>query len=260
MGSGTFVANETTMPAMKTIPSILSFLLLLNPLAAQQTGQPANPAVPGATTRPSASTGGASTRVGFVAGGQASAAATTGTPTRPSATYGGLGMPGVPGAGGGGFGPGTAAPGSLPASDEFAAGLLSEEAEQDLTSAAAAHRRTIQAFDRQRTEAANAIFRLGEVYLKMGRLEEAKVQYSRIVREFPDRVRLTELSHSLLLGEEGRSGTGSGPEARTTATKSSSVPTSGRGPDDVDRIMRERYGGGISGGGYAPGPTARTGI
>jgi hypothetical protein len=89
------------------------------------------------------------------------------------------------------------------ARERFAAGLLSEEGEGDLAAAAAAYRQTIQAFDRQRDEAANAIFRLGEVYRKMGRLEEAKVQYARILREFPDMVRLTEISHNLLFGEEG---------------------------------------------------------
>jgi tetratricopeptide (TPR) repeat protein len=92
----------------------------------------------------------------------------------------------------------TAAP-----TDLYGAGLLSEEGEQDLASAEAAYRQAIQQFDRQREGAANAIFRLGEVYRKMGRTEEAKVQYARILREFPDMVRLTELSHTQLVGEEG---------------------------------------------------------
>jgi len=162
---------KTTMPAMKAIPSLVAFLLILSPLHAQGAGQPAGPAAPGAASVYATGGGG----------------------------YGAAGASGMPSAG-----------------NSFAAGLLSEEAEQDLPSAAAAYRRTIQAFDRQRTEAANAIFRLGEVYRKMGRIEEAKVQYARILREFPDMVRLTELSHGLLLGEEGPPGMG-GPEARTTA-------------------------------------------
>jgi len=82
------------------------------------------------------------------------------------------------------------------------AGLLSEDAESDLASAATSYRRAIQDFDRQRADAANAIFRLGEVYRKMGRTEEAKVQYARILREFPDMTELTELSQSLLFSDE----------------------------------------------------------
>jgi hypothetical protein len=54
------------------------------------------------------------------------------------------------------------------ARERFASGLLSEEGEGDLAAAAAAYRQAIQEFDRQRDEAANAIFRLGEVYRKMG--------------------------------------------------------------------------------------------
>jgi hypothetical protein len=187
---------KTTMPAMKAIPSLVAFLLIVCPLHAQDTGQPAEPRPPGAAP-----------------------------------DYG---------MGGGSYGTATEPGRMSSAGNPFAAGLLSEEAEQDLGSAAASYRRTIQAFDRQRTEAANAIFRLGEVYRKMGRLEEAKVQYARILREFPDMVRLTELSHGLLLGEEGRPGMG-GPEARTTAVDPA---TEARTSSDqmIMELMRERYG------------------
>lgn len=114
--------------------------------------------------------------------------------------------------------------------DPFAAGLLSEEAGHDLAAAAAAYRQAIQQFDRQRTDAANAIFRLGEVYRKMGRLEEARVHYARILREFPDMVRLTELSHALLLGEE--------PAGRRSGPATQPAPMVGGG-----------FGGGMIGGG-----------
>jgi hypothetical protein len=92
--------------------------------------------------------------------------------------------------------------------DAFAIGLMNEEGENNLDAAAANYREAIRNFDRQREGAANAIFRLGEVYRKLGRFEEAKVQYARILREFPDMVRLTELSHGFLLGEEGLSSGG----------------------------------------------------
>ncbi len=146
----------------------------------------------------------------------------------------------------------------------YAAGLLSEEGEQDLPSAAMAYRQAIQEFDRQREGAANAIFRLGEVYRKMGRLEEAKVQYARILREFPDMVRLTELSHALLFADEpkpggrgvggfggdgGVGGTGAGfgggggaggtALTQRGAAATQSVPTV-QGHDE--RLMKQRYG------------------
>jgi biopolymer transport protein ExbD len=108
----------------------------------------------------------------------------------------------IPGA----FGSGGGA--SPPGGDTFAIGLMNEEGENNLAAAAANYRDVIKDFDRQREGAANAIFRLGEVYRKLGRIEEAKVQYARILREFPDMVRLTELSHNLLLGEEGLSSGG----------------------------------------------------
>ena len=135
-----------------------------------------------------------------------------------------------------------AAPG-LPSGGGFAAGLLSEEGEGDLAAAAAAYRQTIQAFDRQRAEAANAIFRLGEVYRKMGALQEAKVQYARILREFPDMVRLTELSHNLLFGDEtksaGLTGGGFGGGGMDGGGGFSGDPAD---PGYYERLMMQRYG------------------
>jgi hypothetical protein len=137
-------------------------------------------------------------------------------------------------------------PGAAPAPQSgsgFAAGLLSEEGEGDLAAAAAAYRQTIQAFDRQRAEAANAIFRLGEVYRKMGALQEAKVQYARILREFPDMVRLTELSHNLLFGDEtksaGLTGGGFGGGGMDGGDGFSGDPAD---PGYYERLMMQRYG------------------
>jgi biopolymer transport protein ExbD len=148
------------------------------------------------------------------------------------------------GAGGFGRGPAAAQSGDAAQADLYGAGLLREEGEGDLASAEAAYRLAIQQFDRQREGAANAIFRLGEVYRKMGRIEEAKVQYARILREFPDMVRLTELSHARLFGEDGRT--------RATSQIAPAQPTPGTGtaagrgaeqdPTEYERMMMERYG------------------
>jgi biopolymer transport protein ExbD len=132
--------------------------------------------------------------------------------------------------------PTRAAPAST---DLYGAGLLSEEAEQDLAGAEAAYRQAIQQFDRQREGAANAIFRLGEVYRKLGRTEEAKVQYARILREFPDMVRLTELSHARLIGEEGTYQRRLQQIVRRAATPGQD---SAAGTGSYDRLMMERYG------------------
>jgi hypothetical protein len=123
--------------------------------------------------------------------------------------------------------------------DALAAGLLHEESANDLAAAAAAYRQAIQQFDRQRADAANAIFRLGEVYRKLGRLEEAKVQYARVLREFPDMVRLTELSHALLLGEEpkpaSKGGIGVAASTGAAAAASDSSPHTAMSPEFLKR-------------------------
>src|SRR5262249_52376113 len=56
------------------------------------------------------------------------------------------------------------------------------------------------AFDKDRQLAATAIFRLGECYRKLGKTNEAVVQYERIVREFGDQQTLVTLSEQNLTG------------------------------------------------------------
>lgn len=122
--------------------------------------------------------------------------------------------------------------------------MLREEGEGDLASAEAAYRLAIQQFDRQREGAANAIFRLGEVYRKMGRIEEAKVQYARILREFPDMLRLTELSHARLIGEDGRTRATSqiAPVQLTPGTGTAAGRGAEQDPTEYERMLMERYG------------------
>ena len=91
---------------------------------------------------------------------------------------------------------------TVPKTDAYADGLLAEEREQDYVKAAEHYRSVIREFDAQRNEAANAVFRLGECLRKLGRLEEAKVQYARVLREFPDFVELTKQSHVHLVDRD----------------------------------------------------------
>jgi TolA-binding protein len=83
-------------------------------------------------------------------------------------------------------------------SRDLAAGALEEEGNLAFEKAARAYERVIARFDRQRPIAANAIFRLAECYRKLGRFEEANVQYARILREFPDENELVERSRKFL--------------------------------------------------------------
>jgi hypothetical protein len=53
-------------------------------------------------------------------------------------------------------------------------------------------------FDARREQAAQAIFHLGETYRKLGRIEQARVQFARILREFVDFPELARLSQQQL--------------------------------------------------------------
>lgn len=85
-----------------------------------------------------------------------------------------------------------------PSANPLATGAFEEEGNLDIGAAMTSYQSVISRFDGERPEAANAIFRLGECYRKLGRIEEAKVQYARILREFPDQVELTKLSQKYL--------------------------------------------------------------
>jgi tetratricopeptide (TPR) repeat protein len=73
-------------------------------------------------------------------------------------------------------------------------GLFEEEANHNLDTAIAAYQSVATQFDKDRKLAATAIFRLGEVYRKQGKTNEADAQYERILREFPDQTELVKLS------------------------------------------------------------------
>ena len=78
---------------------------------------------------------------------------------------------------------------------QLAQGIMSEEAEGNLPAAMSQYEKLIIQFDQSRAAAANALFRLAEGHRKLGQNEEAKIAYSRVLREFPDFEQLASLSH-----------------------------------------------------------------
>ena len=96
-------------------------------------------------------------------------------------------------------------PPALPAATNDLSGLLQkglfeEEANRNLDAATEAYRAVSAQYGRDRALAATAIFRLGEIYRKQSKTNEAIVQYERIVREFPDQETLVRLSRQNLAG------------------------------------------------------------
>jgi ankyrin repeat protein len=81
-------------------------------------------------------------------------------------------------------------------------GLFEEEANRDLGAAIANYQSLASAFDQDRQLAATAIFRLGECYRKLGKTNEAVIQYQRIIKEFSDQQTLATLSRQNLAGLE----------------------------------------------------------
>jgi tetratricopeptide (TPR) repeat protein len=72
-------------------------------------------------------------------------------------------------------------------------GIVDEDLNLDLNAAIQSYQSLIIQFDAQRPLAANAIFRLAECYRRLGRTEEARSQYARILREFADQAPLVNL-------------------------------------------------------------------
>jgi ankyrin repeat protein len=79
-------------------------------------------------------------------------------------------------------------------------GLFEEEANRNLDAASAAYESLVKQLDKDRQIGATAIFRLGEVYRKQGKTNEAAVQYERIVRDFAEQTTLVTLSRQNLAG------------------------------------------------------------
>lgn len=81
---------------------------------------------------------------------------------------------------------------------ELSRAIIEEETNPDPSVAKEAYKSLVQQFDQQRQGAAQAIFRLGECYRRLGRMEEARAQYGRIVREFVDFPDLAQQSMRML--------------------------------------------------------------
>src|ERR1043165_4025680 len=77
-------------------------------------------------------------------------------------------------------------------------GLFEEEANHNFPAAIEAYQSVINRFDEDRKLAATAIFRVGEIYRKQGKTNEANAQYERVVREFSEQSALATLSQSYL--------------------------------------------------------------
>src|SRR5437867_821344 len=94
-----------------------------------------------------------------------------------------------------------AQPGRAATNDLSAAlqrGLFEEEANHNLDAAIQAYQSVVNQYDKDRKQAATAIFRLGESYRKQGKTNEAGAQYERVVREFGDQPELLMLSRQNL--------------------------------------------------------------
>jgi ankyrin repeat protein len=79
-------------------------------------------------------------------------------------------------------------------------GLFEEEANRNLDAAITSYESLAKQFDKDRQIAATAVFRLGECYRKLGKTNEAVVQYERILRDFSDQQTLATLSRQNLAG------------------------------------------------------------
>src|SRR6266581_9020014 len=92
----------------------------------------------------------------------------------------------------------TSAGGILAAAREtntpFENGLLEEEANHHLEAAILNYQQAVAYLVTNRQMLATAVFRMGECYRKQGKLNEARMQYRRILRDFPDQVDLAHLS------------------------------------------------------------------
>jgi ankyrin repeat protein len=108
-------------------------------------------------------------------------------------------------------------------------GLFEEEANRNFPAAIEAYQDVINRFDEDRKLAATAIFRLGEIYRKQGKTNEASAQYERVVREFSDQSQLATLSQSYL-------GPALAINAAPTNATSESAPTS----DEAEEVKKIR--------------------
>lgn len=80
----------------------------------------------------------------------------------------------------------------------FESALLAEEGRRNLAEAIRGYELVVAQVDAQRALAATAVFRLGECYRKLGRTNDAAVQYERLLRDYPAEEVLAQLSRENL--------------------------------------------------------------
>lgn len=76
----------------------------------------------------------------------------------------------------------------------FEQGMLEEEANHRLDAAIRNYRDSLSYLVTNRQMLATAVFRLAECYRKEGKISEARMQYRRILRDFPDQTNLVRIS------------------------------------------------------------------
>ncbi len=91
-------------------------------------------------------------------------------------------------------------------------GLFEEEANHNFQAAIQSYQAAVDSFNQSRDLAATALFRLGEVYRKLGKTNEALAQYQRVVRDFSDQAELVSQSQKYL-GSTETAGTNIPPKA-----------------------------------------------
>jgi DNA-binding beta-propeller fold protein YncE len=77
-------------------------------------------------------------------------------------------------------------------------GLLEEEANHQLDAAIRNYQEALAYLGTNRQMLATALFRLGECYRKEGKVNEAKMQYRRVLRDFPEQTELARLSQEVV--------------------------------------------------------------
>jgi tetratricopeptide (TPR) repeat protein len=76
--------------------------------------------------------------------------------------------------------------------------IVEEEANQDLGKAMAAYNDILMQYEEHRVIAATALFHLADCYRKQGKKEPAIAAYKRLLREFPEQVKLADASRNYL--------------------------------------------------------------
>lgn len=96
--------------------------------------------------------------------------------------------------------------------------ILAEEVHGSADETARHYETVVADFDSRRAGAAQAIFRLAENYRKAGRVDEARIQYARILREFVDFPELVTLSQRQLTQGLPRQMAGGGAPAHSSGS------------------------------------------